>query len=469
MQPIPYTQEALDLLHNGSLALAEVESAGMAVDVPYIQKAIGETKQKVKVIEDGLESHDVMKKWRKYYRGKTNINSVQQLSHVLFAVMRFPEPKKKTTGGEDAADEETLLDIDDPQAGIFVKKYLLAKKLKKAASTNLKGILREAVDGMLHVFYSLNNVVSYRSASQSINFQNQPIRDPILGELVRRAFIARFGRQLVELDFSGAEVRVGSSYHQDPVMVNYILDKSTDMHRDMAAELFITSTDNVAKTMRQEAKGNFVFAEFYGAWYPTCAERIWKFVKDESHVTKEGVSVIQHLASKGINALGACDPDQRPRPGTFEHHVQKVEKHLWGDRFKVYDQWKRDYFEEYKQNGWILTKTGFVCQGYMNKKEVCNYPIQSASFHMLLWALIRIVRVELARRNMLSLIVGQIHDSIVADVVPSELDDFIRMCRKVMTKLVARQYPWLVVPMEVEASVCPVGGSWIDKEEYAFA
>ena len=59
----------------------------------------------------------------------------------------------------------------------FVKRYLKIKKLKKARSTYLRGILRETVDGFIHPFFNLNLVITYRSSSDHPNFQNIPVRN----------------------------------------------------------------------------------------------------------------------------------------------------------------------------------------------------------------------------------------------------------------------------------------------------
>ncbi|NIS13857.1 MAG: hypothetical protein GWN12_18860, partial [Thermoplasmata archaeon] len=79
---------------------------------------------------------------------------------------------------------------------------------------------------------------TFRSSSDSFNFQNIPIRDLELARLIRQAIIARSGHRLVEIDYSGVEVHVAACYHQDPTMLEYLEDKSKDLHRDMAMEIF---------------------------------------------------------------------------------------------------------------------------------------------------------------------------------------------------------------------------------------
>ena len=35
-----------------------------------------------------------------------------------------------------------------------------------------------------------------------------------------------------------------------------------------------------------------------------------------------------------------------------------------------------------------------------------------------------------------------------------------------MTVDIVKEWPWLIVPLVIEAEVCPVGGNWFDKTEY---
>jgi len=180
--------------------------------------------------------------------------------------------------------------------------------------------------------------------------------------------------------------------------------------------------------------------------------------------TKDGTGLKDHLASEGITRLGRCDPKQAARPGTFEHHLKKVEEDFWGRRFKVYDKWKRKGWGDYQKSGWIKLLTGFVIHGHFKRNDCINYPVQGAAFHCLLWCLIQMVN-WLERRKMKSVIVGQIHDSIVADVHKDELEMFLKKVKYVMTTDLQKHWPWVIVPLEVEAEVVPLGGTWFDKEE----
>lgn len=455
----PITHQGYKLLHDGCIALSEVEANGIRIDTDYLKKMIEKTGRQIQQITEQLKEDKIYKTWRKRYGSKTNMDSKEQLGKILFDVMEYP-CHNRTKTGRPKADEEALKETKLP----FVKLYLKAAKLKKAKNTYLKGILRETVDGFLHPFFNLHLVRSLRGSSDHPNFQNQPVRNPVIRKLVRRAFIARKNHHIVEVDYSGAEICSAACYHHDPRMIRYIENDKLDLHRDMAAQLYLLKKSQVTKDARYCGKNMYVFPQFYGDYYVHCAEHLWKAISKMSLKTVDGLSLRKHLREQGIKRLGKLDPDLSPRDGTFEKHVQEVEDDFWKRRFKVYNQWKQDWYYDYLDNGYFDTLTGFRIEGMMNRKQVVNYPPQGDAFHWLLWSLIRIMKL-LRKYKMKSWVGGQIHDSIVGDVHRKERKDYLEICKQVMTIDVRKHWPWIIVPLKIEAEVAPVGGSWYDKEE----
>lgn len=456
---IPYKKSAFKLFFDGARSLAEVEANGIRMDVPYLDKSIAEVESKISTLELQLEDFELAKKWRHIYGVKTNYGSPVQMSKMLFEEMGYQSPET-TDSGRYKTDEKTLVKLNDP----FVNSYLEVKKLQKILTTYLKGIRREVVDGYLHPFFNLHTTRTFRSSSNAPNFQNLPVRNPELGRMVRRAFIAREGRHLVEVDYSGVEVCIAACYHKDPTMVEYIKDKSKDLHRDMATECFCLPASEMIdpvddsdkkriKRIRYCGKNMFVFPQFYGDWYRDCAKALWGAVNSLDLKLRDGTSLKSHLAKLGFKNLKK-----------YEGHIQRIETDFWEKRFPVYTQWKKDLLSQYWRDRYLVTKTGFIVQGEMRKNEVINYPVQGTAFHCLLRSLSWIVLEELKHRKMNTLIVGQIHDSIVADVPAEELSDFLGLVRYVMTERLPREWDWINVPLDVEAEVAPLNGSWADKK-----
>lgn len=428
----------------------------MRVDVPRLDATIEKVGERVAVLTERLKQDEVWGIWKRRHGSKASLGSRQQLGQVLYKELGY-KSTGATRSGRIQVDEKALSQIDLP----FVKTYLEVERLKKLRSTYLIGVRREVVDGFLHPVFNLHFARTYRSSCDSPNFQNIPIRDKQIGKLVRRCFVPREGHVLVEIDYGALEVRIAACYHKDPNMLEYIEDPSKDLHREMASECYMVGEDQVSKEMRFYAKNQFVFPEFYGSYYAQCAPNLWEAVDRFGLRLADGRSLREHLDEIGMLELGACSGGQ-PAVHTFESHVQEVEADFWGRRFPVYARWKKNWWEQYQRNGDFRMLTGFRVDGVYKRNDVINYPVQGAAFHCLLWSLIKLVK-WLARSKMRTVIVGQIHDSIVADVHRSELGDYLAKAKRVMTEEIRKAWRWIIVPLVVEAEVGEE--NWWEKKE----
>jgi DNA polymerase I-like protein with 3'-5' exonuclease and polymerase domains len=340
-----------------------------------------------------------------------------------------------------------LFDLNTEFANLILE-YRKLSGLKE----KINGILIETVDGILRCHFNLNLVRSQRSSSSNVNWQNFPKRDKESFKLARSGIIPRKGHQLGEVDYSGIEVRGAAMVTKDPSLIKYITDPSSDMHRDTSMDIFLLEQNQVTKKIRYLAKNAFVFASFYGSYFKQTAPDLYKRAMIEN--LDDGTSLIKHLKKHGINTYEK-----------FENHIQKVEDKFWNERFKVYNEWKNKTWEEYQNKGYVESLSGFRFIGLMKRNEVLNYPIQSISFHILLWSLIQINTIS-KREKWDSHIIGQIHDSIVTDLNPSELNHVISTIKKVMCEDVKKHFTWINVPLKAEIEIAGVDGSWYDMKEY---
>lgn len=462
MNPIPFRKDGYRLLHQGAIALAEVEANGIRIDVPRLTATENELREKIRGLRKELEQDEVWKLWRKRYGAKANLTSREQLANILHVELKL-EVEDHTESGRPSMDEESLQKFDNP----FVDRLVRVMKYEKAVGTYLKGIRNEVVDGFLHPVFNLHTVRTYRSSSDSPNFQNQPVRDKEIAELIRQNFIARPKSVLVENDFKGIEVSVSACYHHDENFISYITTPGKDMHRDMAAQIYCLEPAQVSKDARYGAKNKFVFPQFYGDYYVSCSRSLWDWIEKGKLVGPDGKPLKKHLRREGITELGACDPEADPLPGTFEAHVQSVERDFWEKRFRGYGQWRKDWYALYLERGYFDLLSGFRVHGIFRRNAVTNYPVQGSAFHCLLWTLIRVNKL-LRKYRMRSKVVGQIHDSLIGDVRVDELRDYLCIVEETVTQELRKAYEWLVVPLEVECEICPSGASWFQKREVRF-
>lgn len=450
--------DGYNLMQRGAVALADVEANGMRIDVEYLDGAITKTGARIKAIEEELRDYEEYKIQRRLFGANTNLTSRDQLGAVLFGSMGHT-PKTATKTGKAQLDETALEKIGTK----YASEFLLLEKLNKLYGTYLTGIRREVEGEYLHSSFGLHLVRSYRGQSEAPNLQNVPIRDDVQGPIIRKAFIPREGHAIIEIDYSALEVMVACALSGDPKLTYDATEG--DMHRDMAAECYLLEPDEVEKAVRQNTKGGFVFAEFYGDWYKQVTKNLWEAI-DRHKLTKphkgKQISLRKHLKRRGITGRGLCDNNKEPEVGTFEHHTKKVEDRFWNDRFKVYHAKRKRWVAEYKRDGYIDTVTGFRCMGPMSKNQVMNYHIQGPAFHCLLWSLTEVVA-ETKRRRMGTKIISQIHDSIIADVPLGEVDDYLQMAQEIATVRLKEAWDWVTVDFKVEAEMATT--SWFDKKE----
>lgn len=457
---------AFRLLLEGSAALARVEAAGFRVDLGYVDATTAKIEGMVKDLDAEVRADaELWRAWRRAAGGKMKPTAGGQLQAALKALgYTFSGAKTKT--GEDKSDKEELGKVDRPAVRAFLK----AKNLRNTVTTYFGQIKRECVrhaDGhhYVHTDYNLYTAATYRPVSRDPNLANIPKREEQMMRFVRKAYLPLPGHHLAEPDFDTHEVRVGYTYNHDPVMERYLLNPESDMHRDTAAEMFMVPVETLKEhakaaklTLRHSAKNQFVFAEFFGSVWFNCAPKIWEsMVLGKWKLPGTDTLLVDHLKTKGITGLGSRD-DREPARGTFLHHIREVERKLW-DRFKVYAQWKKDYFARYQRDGYFAFHTGFVVSTPHGKNDVVNYPIQGAAFHCLLQCIIWLVG-WLERKNMRSRVIGQVYDCIILSVHPKELQDVLAACKYVMTVKLPQEWKWINIPFQCETDVAGRGEPW---------
>jgi DNA polymerase I-like protein with 3'-5' exonuclease and polymerase domains len=333
------------------------------------------------------------------------------------------------------------------------------------------GIEADVYDIEVEGFHNfIANELCVHNSSHSPNIQNIPNRDDVVVKYVRTIFVPREkDRHFVEVDYSGIEVRTNASINNDPTLVKSITE-GLDFHKWVAEKIYLLDEDEVTKPIRNSVKGDFTFAAFYGSYWKQMALKLWDTIATGGLVLKDGTPLIGHLRRKGIDRLENGNP---PQKGGYEYLIQQVEKEFWNDLFKVYAEWKKEIAKQASQYGFVDTPDGFRVAGILDKKSATNSPAQCSASHCLLLAMCGVVNDLERLRNSdgskmfpRSLVIGEIHDSIMADVPNDELNLFLQLCHYWMTVRVPAVYKWLTVPLDVEADVAPVGESWAKKKGY---
>lgn len=446
----PKRKVGFDLFNKGGITLANVQHNGITVREKYCIETKELLFERIKIIEDKLNNSEEAAKFKKYTGKNLTIKEKDYSDHDLrilfYEILKYDTDLTTEKSGSKSVGKSAIESFDTVFSNLILKR----RKLRKI-SQKIDEFIRCTYDGMMHPFFNLIVPVSYRGSCSDPNFQNIHKRDKEAKKYARRAIKARKGNKILESDFSGLEVCFNACYNKDPNLIKYIKDPNSDMHRDTASELFQLPHSEIEKMIRFYTKNQFVFPEFYGSWYEQCAKNLWNNCLNLR--VNSGFTVNDHLKSKGITSLEQ-----------FSEHCKEVEKSFWQVRFKVYDQWKKDIQKLYQKQGYIETYLGFRFSQLMSKNEITNYSAQGTGFHALLWTLIQ-VEDTMAKERMKSLLIGQIHDSMLTDLDPDEEKMQIDIINHWGTKEIRKAWKWINVPLTIDHEVTDIDGTWYDKKE----
>jgi len=422
-------RRANDLFHEALPVMAKCKIRGIPIDFAVLDELGSEVEAEQKKQQVAMQAPCLWEYRRKYgHRWEPGSNQKQQ--RLFYGVLGL-EPLKLTPKGRDSdnplhcsTDAESLHYLIDQTEPDSDERALLRLCLRGAKLTKMGGCidnLRRLADseGRVHPSFHLHPVTSYRSSSSDPNFQNIPIHNPELAR-IRRAFVPRLD-WLMELDFSGNEVRGLACDSQDSRLIKNIKN-DVDYHRYYAALLYEMDSDEISQGQRYEGKNQFVFPEFYGSYWKTIA--------------------------RGNSQWRA-------------ERIEEVEEIFWQDHAGV-KRWQERSRDFYERNGYVQLLTGFRVRwgkhGPLSFNQTCNIPIQGIAFHRLLAVMIK-AEAEMVRRGLQSMIVGQIHDSIVSDVADDEREEVADLQRDIAR---ASQWEWdRLVPWDVEIKI---GRNLLDME-----
>lgn len=442
---IPQTKDAYRLLMDGEEALSHVSYNGFKVDVEYYKNQKPVIDNEIKRLHDEIiEQTTIGRAWKSRYYNKINIDSSTQLKVVLEKDIGFDKFKVTAKGGN-SADKDVIAKLPYEFSG----RYLKYKQLQTA----LGGLIHQIVmgadsTGFIHPNFNLHTVRTFRSSCDSPNLQQMPKHDAFVKKLVRTGFVTCSpDTRLFEIDLRGNEVSVGCCLHRDPQMLTFLNDKSADMHGTVADHFYRLNETTRTKELRSSVKGRFVFPSFYGAGSESIAISFWDYVSENEVLLGSGETLKAHM-----EAFGVVDFDSMLR------HTTEELKWYWEDLFGGYNAWKEGVYNVYKEQGYLDLPTGFRVTDFMRKTQAMNVVIQGAAFHVLLAILIGLVR-RMEHYKLKSKIRGQIHDSIVGEAYPEELQTIYNLYID-SQQAVRKKWGWLIYDIVAESELSGIGGNW---------
>lgn len=450
-------------LHQGSLVLSTIEQNGFFVSRKHFTKTKKEIETKITELKEYLQTSEEAIQFKKVSGRNLDYGSTKDLRELFFDVLGL-KSIKSTEKGFDSVDKDALTRIKHP----WCKKLLELRKYEKMNSTYMDQMIREINDdNKIHPFFHLHTTRTARSSASSPNSQNLPSRDEEGKKMVKKGFVVPKDYYFLESDFGSQEVRIAACYTKDPVLIAYINDPTTDMHKDTAKELFIISDEmyekypKQCKQLRFFTKNGFIFPEFYGSYWRSCARDLWENCKNI--VFEKGFTVKDHLNIYGFDCLVNTDKRKNPLKNSFEYHVKIVENQFW-QKFSTFRKWQETSKEFYLNNGYVYSMFGSQRRGFLNQNKILNTGIQGTAFQCLLWSLIHVDK-YFRKHKLKSKTMGQVHDSILNAIHKDEVKQTLEIIRYIMEEKIRKYHKWLIVPLVAEFECSGLGGSWYDKKE----
>ncbi len=437
----PFQKEGFDLLMESSLALTETTQYGCILNVERFHEVVGELEKKMDDAAKAVMESDEVKLWDK--ETEFNFNSPRQISHLLYDILGIKPPFYTETGAL-STDAEALEKIKIP----LVEKILTYRKYMKLLKTYIRQYSVESVDGLIHAWFHLYKVDTFRSSSAAPNIQNLPKRDDEAKTLITSLIRPRRGHRIISYDYKSLEVLINACHSGDKNLIAYASDPSKDMHRDSAADIFMLDPNAVPKPVRSAIKGAFVFASFYGSYYKQTAPDCWEVAKANG--------LLPHLAEKGITTYEQ-----------FEERVRIAEEIMWTERFPTHDAWRKEQWKKYQRDGYLDSLTGFRLYGPMSRNNSFNGVVQGDAYHILQWGYNQVLR-ELKERGMETRPWAEIHDAADFDVAPEEEDILDSLVYKYFIVEVKKKWPWIVVNLQVEKERSEIDGDWSHMESCGY-
>ncbi len=345
-----------------------------------------------------------------------NINSPQQLSHILFDKIGLKPARKTKTGY--STDNDTLQQLAvHHKLPEEIVKYRLLFKLKNTYIDALPP-LAEHSGGRIHTTFNQTATATGRLSSSDPNLQNIPVRGE-WGIRIREAFIAKEGCLLLSSDYSQIELRLLAHLSADEKLIESFKE-DIDIHTATASLLFKVDKDRVDREMRRVAK------------------------------------VVNFGIIYGMSPFGLSEA---LRIGTTEAS-EYIDRY-----FRLYSgvkQYIENTIRSVKETGFAFTLFGRrraivdINSSNSNLRQqseriAVNTPIQGSAADLIKIAMIRVDR-AIRERGILSEMVLQIHDELLFEIPIEEIE-----VMKALVKIEMEGAASLLVPLKVDIRV---GSNW---------
>ena len=388
--------------------LAEMESRGISVDRKRLESLAvffdKESATQTKIAHDAV-GHEF------------NLASPKQLQVVLFDELKLPKTKKIKTGY--TTDADALNWLFEKSKHPVLAAMLRVRETKKLGAT-VEGLLTETTKkNRIHTHFAQTVAATGRLSSVGPNLQNIPVRTEE-GRRIRECFIAGQGfESLLTADYSQIEMRIMAHLSNDAALLK-AFESGEDLHASVAGLVFGVKASEVDPEMRRQMK-----AMSYGLAYGLSAY---------------GLAVQLDLSASAAQEL--------------------MNKYFI--RFGGIRDYLSDVVDQARKVGYTQTVMGRrrylpdLTSDNRPRREVAermalNAPIQGSAADIIKKAMLNVDSL-IKESKLKSQLLLQVHDELIFDVAPGEVDVLSDLVRKGMGSAFE-----LKAPLDVSIGI---GASW---------
>jgi len=393
--------------------LFEMERTGFRLDASFLKKLEHELIEELVGMEEEIYSLCGV---------RFNISSPRQVGEILFDVLKISSDVRKTKKtGQYATGEEILVKYRNLHP--VVDKILLYREYQKLLSTYIKA-LPEMINpdtGKVHTSFNQVVAVTGRLSSDHPNLQNIPVRTQ-RGREIRKAFIPdNENNVILSADYSQIELRIAASMSGDEALCD-AFRHNKDIHTATAARVYGIPEKEVTKEMRYKAKSvNFGIIYGQGAF-----------------------GLAENLGISRTEARELIKNYFRQYPGIRKYMDEQIafaRKH----KYVCTLLGRKRYLPDIDAANQAVRSNA--------ERNAINTPIQGTAADMIKKAMVRIYH-RLHEKKMKSRMILQVHDELVFDAPPEELNEL----KEIVVYEMENALP-LKVPVVVETGI---GKNWLE-------
>jgi uracil-DNA glycosylase family 4 len=367
-----------------------------------------------------------------------NPGSDQQVAEVLFDIAKFL-PVKSTPSGRPSVDKEVRAALSGLHPLVdYVDEYNRFKKFYGTYVVRINKHLQQ--NNLFHPSYDMTGTVTGRLVS---DIQQLPRGDK--NKDIKRMFVSRFPNGgLFNGDIAGAELRMFAIVSGDEALTE-IFQNDQDPHSMAACLVYnldyddfmyrLQNGDQKAITLRNNMKSAVSFGLVYGREADALARDFgWAITK------------AQKFKDDYFNNFS----------GVWDY-IQKTK------RFAIRKGYVKNPLGRIRRVGEAMNSTDKMAQERALRQAV-NFIIQSGLHDLVFRSLVEVWK-QFYAFNLKSLLIGEVHDSIIADYYDEdELEIIVSITKDIVEDQLPKIYDWITVPMKLDPEYGP---NLMDLQKYS--